>query len=57
MYATEIFSSSKSSDFFEEAVKEVHPTIKVKNTSKATMRSICKVFLQELAEGCFEVVS
>ena len=46
-----VFSSQKSKEFFDSALKEVHPQIKYSNSKKTKnlLRSICKVFLQELA--------
>lgn len=45
-YTSEILSNNKSNEFFEEAVRDVHPTVKVKGPSKNILKSVCKVFVQ-----------
>jgi hypothetical protein len=46
-------TDTKSNDFFEEALKEIHPSVKLKTPAKNILRLVSKVFLQELAETCF----
>jgi len=48
-YATQILNDSKNHEFFEEALKELHPTVKIKTPAKNILRLVTKVFVQELA--------
>ena len=48
-YTSEILANSRSNEFFEEVVRELHPTVKLKAT-KGLLKTVCKVFVQELAE-------
>lgn len=56
-YMTSVLNDPKSNEFFDEAIKEVHPTIKLKAPAKNILKFVNKVFVQELAETCFEVIS
>lgn len=56
-YTSEILTSNKSNEFFEEIIRELHPTVKMKGPAKGLIRAVCKIFVQELAETCFEVGS
>jgi hypothetical protein len=50
-----MLSNTKSNEFFEEIIRELHPTVKLKGPTKGLLKTVCKVFVQELAETCFEV--
>lgn len=52
-YTSEILANSRSNEFFEEVVRELHPTVKLKGPTKGLLKTVCKVFVQELAETCF----
>jgi hypothetical protein len=56
-YTSEILANNKSNEFFEEVIRELHPTVKMKGPTKGLLKTVCKVFMQELAETCFEVGS
>lgn len=56
-YMTSVLNDPKSNEFFDEAIKEVHPTIKLKAPAKNILKFVNKVFVQELAETCFEVIA
>ena len=48
-YTNGILAHNKSNEFFEEVIKDVHPTIKLKGPAKGLLKVACKVFVQELA--------
>lgn len=48
-YMTSVLNDPKSNEFFEEAIREVHPTIKLKAPAKNILKLVNKVFVQELA--------
>jgi len=38
-------------------MREVHPGVKIKGPAKNILRLVNKVFIQELAETCYEVLA
>ena len=51
-----VLNDSKNNEFFEEALREVHPSVKIKASAKNMLRLVMKIYAQELAETCFEVM-
>lgn len=56
-YTNQILSDNKASDFFDDAMRDVHPGVKMKGPAKNILKLVNKVFIQELAETCIEVLS
>jgi hypothetical protein len=56
-YASHVLMDSKNNEFFDEAVKDVYPNVKIKPPAKNLLRLVNKVYLQELVETCYEVMT
>ena len=55
-YTSQILNDTKNHDFFDQTIKEVHSGVKIKAPSKNILRLVNKVFVQEIAQTCFEIM-
>lgn len=56
-YTSEVLSNNKSNEFFEDIVREIHPTLKIKGPIKNLLKTVTKIYTQELAETCLELMT